>query len=114
MVKAETAWTLAIGDDGVVRLIGEVDFAEANALFDLLVTQLEQTPVLSLDMGAVSFIDSTVLSVLLQIHERAAAARGGLRLVDPSGPVGRILAVAGLAEFFTATSMPAGQPTAAA
>ena len=50
----------------------------------------------TVDLSAVTFIDSTALCVLVQAHTASAAAGGRLIVIDPSPVVVRILHLAGL------------------
>jgi anti-anti-sigma factor len=59
---------------------------------------------LVLDLGAVSFVDSTGIGALIELGHDAADSGGGLVLRNPSKRVVRILEVTGLAEAWAVES----------
>ncbi|MGH2719433.1 MAG: STAS domain-containing protein [Actinomycetota bacterium] len=82
-------------DVGSVRLIGELDASNAEALLDDLGPQLAEGASLTLDLTELSFIDSMGLRTLL----RAAAALGShgrLVLHGPQRAVARTFELVGL------------------
>ena len=82
--------------DGVVRLIGEIDMATAPTLQ----RYLELVPTVSvLDLRAVTFIDSSGLSVLLRAHRERPPSEP-LTLRSPLGAVCRVLEITGLIDVF--------------
>ncbi len=60
---------------------------------DLLREGVQQ---LVVDLGGLTFIDSTGLSLLLGVNERARAAGATLTLLRPQEHVGRVLEATGL------------------
>jgi anti-sigma B factor antagonist len=94
--------TAALGGDAfVVTLTGEIDLHTAPALGHALdgVVGLGGTSV-ALDLAEVSFIDSTVLGVLLRYHERLRDLGGGLVVVTEDRRVLRTFEVTGLDRIF--------------
>ena len=82
--------------DGVVRLIGEIDMATAPTLQ----RYLELVPTVRvLDVRAVTFIDSSGLSVLLRAH-RDRPGSEPLILRSPTSAVCRVLEITGLIDVF--------------
>lgn len=83
----------AIGRHGphLVRAEGELDLLAV----DLLRAHLAESSVTTVDVGAVTFIDSSVLAVLVDAHA-ARAQRGGLIVRNPSAAARRVLRVSGL------------------
>jgi len=77
-----------------LELTGELDAASAPALRERLaeVATRGEGP-LVIDMSALSFIDSTGLSVLINAKRRLTRRGRGLALVCPPGHVRRILEV---------------------
>lgn len=51
---------------------------------------------MDVDLAAVTFIDSTVISALVTAHHAATAAGGALTLLNPGGQVQRVLTVTGI------------------
>ncbi len=84
-----------------VALRGEIDAHSAPAL----VARFEPLPPgdddVVIDMAAVTFMDSSGLRVLIDLHERLNASSRRLVIDSPSQPVTRLLEVAGLADHFT-------------
>ncbi len=56
---------------------------------------------LTLDLRGVSFLDSSGLSMLLELHKQCATNGGALRLIEPPDHVWQLLKIAGLDEHFT-------------
>lgn len=60
---------------------------------------------ISLNLAELSFMDSTGLSLLVAIYQRACASGGELVIFSPTRPVRRLFAVAGLDAFLTIRPM---------
>lgn len=88
--------------DGVARLTleGELDMASAPVLESAVDGALESAQGLELDLGGVSFMDSTGLRTLLAIRQRLGETGGELRLVAVPPPVRRVLDVTRTARLF--------------
>jgi stage II sporulation protein AA (anti-sigma F factor antagonist) len=56
------------------------------------------------DLGAVTFIDSTGISVLIQRHQQREATGDQLVVTNPSEPVVRVLEIAGVLEYLEVRS----------
>ena len=92
--------------DGTVAAAGELD-AHRAAEFDAALAAMPADADGMLDVSGVTFMDSSVLRVLIRHHDRLSARVRQLRLVDPSEPVRRLLEVSRLAEMFgTSTFRP--------
>jgi len=79
----------------VVRLGGELDLYNAEAIRDALVGVIAEAPRrLVVDMTDVEFVDSTVLGVLVEAHSRLG--QDTLRLAAPQLEARRALQVSGL------------------
>ncbi|MFE9651822.1 STAS domain-containing protein [Micromonospora sp. NPDC006431] len=83
-------------DRAVVTLSGELDLTAVDQLRDLLTTTLQANPVLDVDLSQLTFLDSTILSVLVTAHHDATAAGGTLNLINPTGHVRKVLTVTGI------------------
>jgi len=85
--------------DGVARigLQGELDMAATLQLEPAVDRLLDEgTRKLTIDLGGLSFIDSTGISLLVSLNERVRAADAALSLLKPREAVGRALQVTGV------------------
>jgi anti-sigma B factor antagonist len=110
-VEADTSHGITVEDvDGttLVRLYGEIDVGLRDSASQCMVTvlagMLVTTAPIVVDTSAVTFIDSSGLAFLLQLHAVAADAGRGVVLRDPSGAVVDLLALVGLDGMFAAES----------
>lgn len=104
-IFAATRQTDASGQD-VLVVTGDVDLATAHEFVAAAEAWTESGPQgpVRLDLSGVDFIDSTGISALLGIRRAAAAAGVGVEVVEQSPAVDRVLAVAGIANLFSAPS----------
>ena len=72
---------------------GELDLSERNRLGDLLDSALAESSNLIVDLDAVTFLDSTALSVLLRAHREAEQQGGRVTLARPSDAARKILRI---------------------
>jgi anti-anti-sigma factor len=85
-----------------VSLSGEVDLARAVELRGILQRFVESGAAdAEVDMSAVTFADTTALSMLLGMHATACRRGGTVTLVRPPGSLVQVLAVTCLAPRFT-------------
>jgi anti-anti-sigma factor len=88
-------------DDGNVRIAvsGEVDLANAAAVEDQIVAAItNQVATVSVDLGAVDYMDSAGMRILFSLASRLAGLQIGLEIVAPVGsPARRLVEVSGLA-----------------
>jgi anti-anti-sigma factor len=88
-------------DERKARLVlgGDLDmaarFQAEQALDDLLATPVEQ---LVVDLGQVTFVDSTGMGLVLEVHDRARAEGFRLRLLRGPDEVQRVFELAGVAD----------------
>jgi anti-anti-sigma factor len=95
--------TIHAANDGVVRVVGEVDAATAPELL----RHLEDDPsVRVLDLEHVTFFDSSGLKVLAIVN-RSRDGADPLTLHAPSDCVRRVLQIAGMTEWFRISTEPA-------
>ena len=106
MAEQELRVTVELGTDGsgswpVVSVAGEVDIQTSPLLERQLQSVLDQghTSVL-VDLGQVSFLDSTGLSALIGGLRHCQAQGGELRLLSPRPNVRKVLEVTGLIDTF--------------
>jgi anti-sigma B factor antagonist len=89
------------GDDGrsVLALSGDLDLAAVPRLRDEAQGRLAAgCAALCLDLGGITFLDSSGLGVLVQLRSLARSSGVEFELLNvPSGPA-RIITIAGLAE----------------
>ena len=79
----------------VLQVAGELDFDSSTQLFASASSASEPPQPITIDMGAVTFMDSTAIGVLVQVsHQRTVT------IVNPSEQVRRILEITGLTEWF--------------
>lgn len=86
----------------LVRLYGEIDVGLRDSASRCMVTVLGSQGPIVIDTSAVTFIDSSGLAFLLQLHGVAADAGRTVVLRDPSGAVVDLLALVGLDGMFAA------------
>ena len=79
------------GADGVVVAEGEFDLEAVPTLR----SRLADPAITTIDLAAVTFIDSSVIGLLVEAH-RHREASGGLRLRQPSEQVQRVLQLSGV------------------
>lgn len=91
-------------DDVEVRTLavtGEIDIATAEALVSEAFDELDAGPgILELDLGAVTFLDSSGLSALVRIRSEATGRDIALRLTRVPPAVARVIEVSGLDDAF--------------
>lgn len=89
-----------LGDAVVVKLAGELDLYNAHAVREELTKQTSRQPArLVVDLGAVTFIDSTGLGVLIEARSRLENHAAFL-LAAPGLETRRALEVSGLDRHF--------------
>jgi anti-sigma B factor antagonist len=93
--------TDVVNGDPVVTISGEVDLVTASDLRQALGEALLISPRLVVDVGAVTFIDSTGLSALADAHRRAHDAGGALIVRHPSPMLKRLLEITRLDTLLT-------------
>jgi anti-sigma B factor antagonist len=85
-----------------VIVAGELDAASAVSLSEQLrhVTA-DLVDDLSIDVGLLSFIDSTGLSLLVSLYKKVTALGHTLTIRDPTPPTRRLFQITGLEEVLT-------------
>jgi anti-sigma B factor antagonist len=77
----------------VVIAAGEIDLATSPALREVMITAVESSRHLIVDLSAVTFLDSTGLGVLLDTHKNIATTHRSMRLVGPTRSVAKVLSI---------------------
>lgn len=89
------------GDGRVLTLSGELDIAAVDVFLDRARAALAGAdPVLVLDVGGVTFIDSTGLGSLVRLREHAHEHGKDITLAHIPRQMSRILELTGLAALF--------------
>ena len=85
----------------VLAVQGEVDVATAPALREAIVRAVDGRPArVVIDLGAVSFLDSSALGVLISGYKYALGAGVPVLLSKPGPGVYRLLRTSGMVEIF--------------
>lgn len=87
----------------VLNVAGEIDLAVAEEFVDVAKTCLDQTSGIGLDLGDVTFIDSSGLGVLVRLRKEADQQSKSFALVNLSPAVERLLEVTGLDNVFSSS-----------
>jgi anti-sigma B factor antagonist len=85
-----------------LTVAGELDLATAGVLREAAAAQLRSGELreLVLDLGGVTFLDSSGLGALLQVRGDLLSAGSSLAIDAVASGTARIIAIAGLAETF--------------
>jgi anti-sigma B factor antagonist len=98
------------GEQPILRVRGEIDLFSATDFRTALDEAVGLTGHVMVDLARVDFIDSTGLRVLLETRRRIEPDGGTIALtLDPSGPVARLLDLAGVDGMFPRHEPPAEQ-----
>ena len=90
-----------------LQLTGEIDHHRAGRLMKELELELDLNcpQILELDLGGVTFMDSSGIALVLKAHRTMALSGGKLRLVRVPPQPGRVLRCAGLDRLFSITPL---------
>lgn len=89
------------GHTVTLRIVGELDVSSAPALRDEVVRLIsEGRTTLVFDCGALEFVDSTGLGVLIGARARCLAANGSVSLSGVKPALHRLLTVTGIESLF--------------
>jgi anti-anti-sigma factor len=86
------------GDTAVIRLAGELDVAVERHLDETIEGLAAQTKTLVLDLGDLTFIDSSGLRALLRVWHASQNGGPALAIVPGAGQVRSTMELAGLHE----------------
>lgn len=88
------------GQSAVVTLSGEMDYGNVAELRDVLL-QLAASDVaeVSFDLGGLNFLDSTVLSVLVQGKKRLESSGRRMGVINSQPRVHRVFELAGVLDY---------------
>ncbi|GII25663.1 hypothetical protein Pme01_52600 [Planosporangium mesophilum] len=84
----------------VVDVRGELDVASTATLRDDLASRVValRPPAVVIDLGLVTFMDSTALTALINVQRSARSVGATMRVTNPSPFVANLLRTAGVAE----------------
>jgi len=88
----------------IVSVAGEIDLAVAEDFVGVAEACLRQGSGIQLDLGDVTFIDSSGLGVLVRLRKEAVEQDKTFRLANVSNSVERLLEVTGLDHVFYPSS----------
>jgi anti-anti-sigma factor len=84
----------------VVSVVGEMDLAVVAEFLARALECLDRADALTLDLGGVSFIDSSGLGALVRVRKEAGNRGKTLTLVNVSASTHRLLEITGLQDAF--------------
>ncbi len=86
-----------------ITLGGRFDFSSHREFRDVTEQLLARgsISVIEIDLGAVSYLDSSALGMLLMLRDKARSANCEIRLAHCSAPVRQVLDVANFQKLFT-------------
>ena len=95
-----------VDDDGrcVVRTSGDLDLAAVEEFIEVVRVSLGRCPAVELDLGEVTFIDSSGLGALVRLRKEAEAMGSSFSLREVSEATDRLLQLTGLGEYFDVRS----------
>lgn len=87
-----------VADMRVVQVTGEIDLSNARDLLDEIGDAVRSAATtITVDLSAVTFLDSSGIAMLFQLRQRIAHSRQELRLVVPTAsPIRRVLELTGV------------------
>ena len=84
----------------IVRVFGDLDVASTDGLITVADEVLGDGIALTLDLGEVTFMDSTGLGALIKIRNHIIDRGGDFALSSVSSAVVRVLVLVGMADLF--------------
>ena len=88
------------GSYALVSVRGEIDLHSAPKVQHAVERGANDVEAVVIDMGDITFMDSTALSMLMRAKDDLAERSISLRLANPSEPVERLFGVTGFGEYF--------------
>lgn len=85
----------ANGSHLVIRLCGELDISATGSLRELLMPAIAHSPLVTVDLSRVKFLDCAAYGVFIAIRNRARSKGGDLLLTGAKGSPRRLLRVVG-------------------
>ena len=84
----------------IISVNGEIDLENSGNLRQQLHGALDDNKVVSVDMSAVNYIDSSGIAVLIESKQRAGEGSKEFKILKPSEAVLSVLKLAKLTSFF--------------
>jgi anti-sigma B factor antagonist len=100
LLRVSVNWASTVA---TMTLAGEVDMSSVHLLTDPLKEALEKGEMsgLVIDLGLVTFLDSSGLSFLITAHKQLASRGGRLEIVGATPQVQRLFDITGLRSILT-------------
>ena len=82
----------------MAQVAGELDHHGAKSVMEELDRRIDQAQPreLTLDLGGLTFTDSSGIAVLLRAHRRMGQIQGSMRVINTPAQAGRVFRAAGL------------------
>ena len=88
------------GDERAIRLDGELDMESSPRLIETIRKSLKGAKTLSIDLGKVSYMDSSGIAVLVQGCKLSHRQDVDFSLIDPSPQARAVIELSQLHKFF--------------
>ena len=85
----------ANGNHLVIRLCGELDISATGSLRELLVSAVAHSPLVTVDLSGVEFLDCAAYGVFIAVRNQARSEGGDLTLAGAKGSPRRLLRIVG-------------------
>lgn len=92
--------TVEDGPQAEVAMTGEADADNCHEIGKALLDRTYESVSMNLDLGELTFIDSSAISELLRVHSSLAERGIVLTITDTSAAVRRVLEITGLLQTF--------------
>ena len=110
MAAGSTPFDLSVAEEPdtvVITVSGELDLATAPELREACTNAVRSSAgTVRIDVGGLTFLDSSGLSVLVETHRELEGRSASLVLHHVTDRTRRVLDVAGLGDFFTHSDQP--------
>jgi anti-anti-sigma factor len=80
----------------IVALAGECDLSVREELTSVLLSAVDRAPVVMVDLGALTFLDSSGVHGLVTAHHAAVSGGGHVYVVNATGVVAEVLDLTGV------------------
>ena len=92
-----------IENKAIIKLEGDIDLEKTEELRDQAMQTLHNNEALEFDMSKVDYIDSSGISVMIELHQEAEEQSKSFSINNPSEQVSSVLKMAKLFDFFKIT-----------